>query len=215
MMKNPSRERESQVEELFRRHASRVLAYAMRRKAREKRSMALEGDARHLFTDVWTSAGVFAGLLLVYFTDWHVVDPLVAVLVAAMILFQGSRIGLDALGQLVDRSLPEAERHLVESLLSEHGDMFLDYHRLRTRRSGRERQIDLHLVTCPRVTVAEAHRVCDHLEHDVAERLPHTRVVIHVEPCEQTSCPNRGLSGPADASCLLQQRRAQAAERRK
>lgn len=192
-----------------------VVSSYLFRVAHKHQSLALEADAWHLRADVWTSAGVFAGLLLVYFTDWHVVDPLVAVLVAAMILFQGSRIGLDALGQLVDRSLPEAERHLVESLLSEHGDMFLDYHRLRTRRSGRERQIDLHLVTCPRVTVAEAHRVCDHLEHDVAERLPHTRVVIHVEPCEQTSCPNRGLSGPDDASCMLQQRRAQAAERRK
>lgn len=185
------------------------------RVARKHQSLALEADAWHLRADVLTSAGVFAALLLVYFTDWHLVDPIVAVLVAVMILFQGSRIGWEAVGQLVDRSLPAVELGLIEDLLSEHDDMFLDYHRLRTRRSGREREIDLHLVTCPRVTVAEAHAVCDHLEHDLAERLPHTRVVIHVEPCEETSCPNRGLSDRDGEDCLLQQRRAGLAPRRK
>jgi cation diffusion facilitator family transporter len=185
------------------------------RTARKHQSLALEADGWHLRADVWTSAGVFVGLLLIYLTDWHIIDPLAAIMVAVLILFQGSRIGWEALGQLLDRSLPESERQLIEKLLGEHDSMFLDYHRLRTRRSGRERQIDLHLVTCPRVTVGEAHGVCDHLEHDAAEALPNTRLVIHVEPCDEEACPNRGKDGRDAMTCRLQQRRAENAAQRK
>lgn len=195
--------------------ANIVVSSYLFRVARKHQSIALEADAWHLRADVWTSAGVFVGLLLIYFTDWHVVDPLAAVLVAVLILFQGGKIGWEALGQLLDRSLPAAEQQLITDLLGEHDDMFLDYHRLRTRRSGRERQIDLHLVTCPRVTVGEAHGVCDHLEQDVAERLAHTRLVIHVEPCNEATCPNRGQDGRDDLVCRLQQRRAQQTPPRK
>lgn len=173
------------------------------RTARRHHSMALEADAWHLRADVWTSVGVFAGLVLIYFTDWHILDPLVAILVAFLILFQGSRIGWEALGQLLDRALPPEEQQLVETLLGEHDDMFVDYHRLRTRRSGRERQIDLHLVTCPHVTVGQAHEVCDHLERDMADRLPHTRLTIHVEPCREEHCANRTSDKRLDSLCQL------------
>jgi len=171
-------------------------------------SVALAADGWHLRADVWTSLGVFASLLVIRLTDWHLLDPLAAIMVALLILFQGGRIGREALGQLLDRSLPRAEMAIIQRLLSEHDDMFVDYHRLRTRKAGRERQIDLHLVTCPQVTVESAHRVCDHLEQDIAARMAHTRVVIHVEPCDERSCPNRTAPQRDVAACVLKQRAA-------
>lgn len=171
--------------------------------SRRHDSVALAADAWHLRADVWTSVGVFASLLLITLTDWHWLDPVGAVLVGCMILFQGGRIGREALGQLLDRSLPAEEMAVITNLLAEHDDLFMDYHRLRARKAGRERQIDLHLVTCPQVTVEAAHEVCDHLEEDLYARLPHTRVVIHVEPCDETSCPNRSGEGRDPGVCRL------------
>jgi cation diffusion facilitator family transporter len=185
------------------------------RVAKKHQSLALAADGAHLRADVYTSLGVFAGLILITVTGRLIFDPLAAILVACLILFQGSRIGWDALGQLLDQSLPPDERHVIEGLLGEHDDMYVDYHRLRTRRSGRERQVDLHLVTCPRVTVEEAHRVCDHLERDVGERLPQTRLVIHVEPCDEESCPNRAANERDPSACRLMQSRASATPPRK
>jgi cation diffusion facilitator family transporter len=195
--------------------ANAVISTYLFRVAKKHQSLALAADGAHLRADVYTSLGVFAGLILIAVTGKLVLDPLAAVLVACLILFQGSRIGWDALGQLLDRSLPPDEHHMIERLLGEHDDMYVDFHRLRTRRSGRERQVDLHLVTCPRVTVEEAHRVCDHLERDMGERLPHTRLVIHVEPCDQSTCPNRATSERDLEACQLRQRRAAAAPSRK
>lgn len=185
-----------------------VVSRYLFRVARKHDSMALEADAWHLSADVYTSAGVFVALALISFTHLPILDPIAAVAVGFLILFQGGRIGREALGQLLDRSLPADEMALVIGLLAEHDDLYMDYHRLRARKAGRERQIDLHLVTCPQVTVSEAHAVCDHLEQDLCARLPHTRVVIHVEPCDSQSCANRNAHTRDPKACELRNRLA-------
>lgn len=176
------------------------------RVARKNDSMALEADAWHLSADVYTSVGVFAALALINVTGKAILDPIAAVLVGFLILFQGGRIGREALQQLLDSSLPSDEMASITSLLAEHEDLYMDYHRLRARKAGRERQVDLHLVTCPRVTVQEAHQVCDHLEQDIGACLPHTRLTIHVEPCEQGQCPNRAAETRDPGACQLRAR---------
>jgi cation diffusion facilitator family transporter len=171
--------------------------------ARRHDSVALLADAWHLRADVWTSAGVFGSLAAITITDWHWLDPVAAMLVGFLILFQGGRIGREALGQLLDRSLPPEEMQIVTGLLAAHDDLFMDYHRLRARKAGRERQIDLHMLTCPQTTVEAAHGVCDHLEQDIRAQLPYTRVVIHVEPCDETNCPNRAAASRDPGACRL------------
>lgn len=176
------------------------------RVAHRNDSMALAADACHLSADVYTSAGVFVAIGLISVTHQPILDPLAAVLVGFLILFQGGRIGREALGQLLDRSLPVDELATVKRLLGDHEQLFMTYHRLRTRKAGRERQIDLHLVTCPQITVEEAHKVCDHLEQDIAACLPQTRVVIHVEPCDRQGCPNRSAAVRDFDACELRTR---------
>jgi len=184
-----------------------VSAYLFRI-AKRHDSVALAADAWHLRADVWTSLGVFASLGLILLTDWHFLDPVAALLVGFLILFQGGRIGREAVNQLLDRALPEAEMTLIRETLAEHDDMFMEYHKLRARKAGRERQIDLHLVTCPRVTVEEAHAVTDHLEEAVRGHWPATRVTIHIEPCAEQRCPNRGTDARDPEVCALRQRTA-------
>lgn len=183
----------------------------LERKGRQYDSLALRAEAAHHRVDIWTSSAVLAGLLLITLTGWHFLDPLLAVIIGAIILVQGAQVGKEAASQLLDRALPADEMAFITSLLADHDQLFVDYHRLRARKAGRERQIDVHLVTCPHVTVAEAHDVADHLEGDIRARFPLTRVVIHVEPCDEVNCPNRSRTERDPTICQLKSRLAQTA----
>lgn len=163
------------------------------RVAHRHESLALEADAAHLRTDVWTSAAVLLGLGVIYLVEllgrealW--IDPALALLVAALIMTQGTRIARDGLNQLLDRALPEEEVARIASKIQEHAGDFVEFHRLRSRRAGHERHLDLHLVVCDGLTVARAHELTDHLETEIAALYPHTQVIIHVEPCRAEEC---------------------------
>ncbi len=153
------------------------------RVARATDSPALEADARHLFSDVLSSVAVLAGLITVRLTGLVILDPIIALLVALLIL----KVGYDTLkksfGGLVDVRLPEAEETVIKSCIIEHYAEVVSFHKLRTRKAGSQRYIDLHLVMPRDASVDEAHRMCDHLEQDIEYRLHYTSVTIHVEPC--------------------------------
>ena len=150
-------------------------------------SLALEADATHLSTDVLTMAGVFIGLIVVRLTGWQILDPIVAIAVAVLIVKAAIDIIRKSYGGLMDVSLPESEQKVIETCLLEHKDHIVEFHRLRTRKAGSQRQIDVHLVI-PRTThVEDAHQLCDHLEIDIEKLLKNSEVNIHVEPCT-SSC---------------------------
>jgi len=158
------------------------------RVARETDSIALEADAWHLRTDVWTSAGVFAGLGIIVaatrlgFVEAHHLDPIIAIGVGVVIAKAALQITGRSWNQLVDRALPASEVERIENLLRDHYPQFAGYHGLRTRQAGSHRYVDLHLVVAGSLPVAEAHALCDHLEADVRRLIPGAEVMIHVEP---------------------------------
>ncbi len=170
------------------------------RVSRDTDSPALEADARHLFSDVLSSCAVLVGLIVVRLTGLNILDPIIALLVALFIL----KVGYDTLrksfGGLVDVRLPKAEEAEIKSCIIEHYSEVVSFHRLRTRKAGSQRYIDLHLVMPKNDSVDEAHRMCDHLEQDIENRLHHASVTIHVEPCRieceqcQVSCSLRKRS---------------------
>lgn len=151
--------------------------------ARAEDSAALEADAVHLRTDVWTSVGVFAGLVLVRLTGLPWLDPLVALLVAAMIAKAGWDLCVQAMSTLVDARLPEAEEEEIVRLIEQHSSAFVEFHDLRTRRSGAERHIDFHLVVHGHHSLQEVHRLCDEIETAIGDQMPQAHVLIHPEPC--------------------------------
>jgi cation diffusion facilitator family transporter len=154
--------------------------------SRSTDSLALEADAAHLSTDVLTMAGVFIGLILVRVTGWQMLDPIVATVVALLIVKAAVDIIRKSFGGLMDVSLPDAEQKAIEKLLLEHRDHIVEFHRLRTRKVGSQRQIDLHLVIPKVIHVEDAHALCDHLETDIEHLLKNAEVNIHVEPCAST-----------------------------
>jgi cation diffusion facilitator family transporter len=146
-------------------------------------SLALEADATHLTTDVLTMVGVFVGLVLVSLTGLTILDPIIAIAVALLIVKAAVDIIRKSYGGLMDVSLPENEQKTIEDLLTQHKDYIVEFHRLRTRKAGSQRQIDLHLVISKTAHVEDAHILCDHLETDIEKLLQNAEVNIHVEPC--------------------------------
>ena len=161
-----------------------VLSWFLGRTAREWGSMALEGDAKHLLSDVVTSVGVAAGLWVALFTGWAVLDPAMALLVSALIVRLGGGLVLKSARGLMDRSCPEVEAKIRE-VLERHQRRYVDFHDVKTRRSGSEVFAELHLSVDAGLTVEEAHDLTDHLEEELREELPEATLTIHVEPPER------------------------------
>ena len=126
--------------------------------ARRTESAALEADAAHLLTDVYTSFGVAGGLLLVKITGWEYLDPIAAIAVAVLIIKTGYDLVIQSTRVLLDETLPEDELEEIRRCVVDHkGDIIWGYHRLRARRAGSRRHIDLHMLVDEDLTVAEAH----------------------------------------------------------
>jgi len=148
-------------------------------------SPALEANARNIAADVYSAAGVLAGLVAVRFTGLHILDPIIAMAVALLILKAGYDVIRKSFGGLVDVRLPEAEESIIRECIMEHDSEVVSFHELRTRKVGNQRHIDLHLVLPKDDSVEESHRICDCLEVAMADRLRNTSVTIHVEPCDE------------------------------
>jgi len=153
--------------------------------AKETESIALEADAWHLRTDVYTSLGIFAGLALISITGWKLLDPLFAVLVALFIAKAAYDLTRRAISDLMDTRLPRDEEEKIKGILAEHYLQYASFHELRTRRSGSDRFMDLHLVVSRNLKVNDAHNLSDHLEADLREEFPRASVTIHFEPCDE------------------------------
>lgn len=151
--------------------------------ARRTDSAALEADAAHLLTDVYTSAGIAFGLILVRVTGWEYFDPILAIAVAMLIVWTGWRLVSRSTRVLLDEALPDDELELIGEKVAEHrGKLIIGFHRLRSRKAGSKRLIDLHVTVPDDMTVAEAHAVAEHIMADIAKLLPNSEALVHVEP---------------------------------
>lgn len=160
------------------------------RVARATESIALDADAWHLRTDVYTSVGVLLGLLALQFTGFYWLDPAVALVVAAMIIKTAYDLSREALLPLMDTSLPEEEEEIIKDIIARHAGEYVEFHKLRTRKAGRERQIDLHLVVPRYKHIDDVHALCEHISDEIKAYLPYTDILIHAEPCTSIrDCP--------------------------
>jgi len=165
--------------------ASILLSRHLLKVARKEDSMALEANAHNIAADVYSAAAVFIGLIVVRFTGIGIIDVILAGLVALFILKVAFDILRKSFRGLVDMKLPEDEEQSIRAAITEHlGGEVVGFHKLRTRKAGSQRYIDLHLVMPKHVSIEEAHNMCDHLEKDIEGKLAHTDVTIHVEPCD-------------------------------
>ncbi len=151
-------------------------------RGRKLRSPALVADGKHLFSDVVTSAGVIVGILLAVKTGWAILDPLLAALVALNILWSGWRVIRESLGGLMDEAVSAAQLGQIREVIAQHADGAIEAHDVRTRHAGRVTFIDFHLVVPARMTVVDAHDICDRIERALKEAIEGALITIHVEP---------------------------------
>ena len=147
--------------------------------ARLTDSVALEADALHLKTDVITSAGVALGLALIWITGWHVLDPVIALAVAVIIIYESWMLLRKAFSPLLDTALSGAELEKLTGILTEMG---ISYHDLRTRAAGHQRFVEFHLDVPPHETIETIHLQCDMIEQRLESEFREINVVIHPEP---------------------------------
>jgi cation diffusion facilitator family transporter len=162
--------------------ANLILAVLMRRQADRSGSLALAAEATHLRTNVVQAGMIVAGLALVGATGERVFDPLVALGLAAYMAWTAVGLVRIALSEIMDVALPDDELRAIHDVLVAHGDEIGGFHRLRSRKSGPTRHVDMHLLIDPQRNVEQAHYTCDSIEKEIVERLPGTVVTIHPEP---------------------------------
>ncbi len=161
-----------------------VLAWTMLRKARAARSMALEADARHLFTDVWTSAGVVIGLLAVMATGWQWLDPVIAIAVALNILREGASLVWRSAGGLMDQALEPDARAEIDKVLESFAHQTIRFDHLVTRRAGQRRFVDLHMHMPAAWTLGRAAAVRASVEQALMAAVPGLRATIQLLPLD-------------------------------
>ncbi len=164
-------------------------AYILVSRGRKRKSPALIADGKHLMTDVFTSAGVFAGLVGAILTGWTILDPILAVIVAVNILFQGWNVIGNSVQGLMDMGVATEETIHIRDIISANAGGALEVHDLKTRIAGRVTFIEFHLVVEANMSVGDAHIICDRIENALMQQIPEASVVIHVEPEDEAKLP--------------------------
>jgi len=160
---------------------SRILLKA----GKERHSISLEADARHLMTDVWTSVGVIGGVAVAGFTGWKTLDPIVAILVALNIIWTGFQLVRRSVSGLMDEALPKQERELIESVMAKYREKGISFHALRTRQAAARGFISVHVLVPGNMTVHDAHHIVEDFEADLRSALGGVVTVFtHLEPAE-------------------------------
>lgn len=160
-----------------------AVAMSLLRAGREHESITLEADGRHLLTDVWTSAGVIAGVALVFVTGWLWLDPLIAIGVAVHILWTGFGLVRRSVRGLLDPAISAEDQRELTKLFNEYARRYgVTFHALRTRQAGVRRFVSFHMLVPDEWTVAQAHRLSEEIESRMRSMVPNLGVLVHIEP---------------------------------
>lgn len=161
-----------------------VVSRILHKVGTEEDSMALKADAVHLKTDVYTSLGVGLGIILIKLTGIHILDPIIAIIVACLIIREALEVIEENFGEIIDKRLDDEEEEEIKSIIEGYKNYFIDYHKLKTRKSGDMKHVDFHIRVNPEMTVKEAHDIIGHIKKEMSEKLENVRVTVHIDPAQ-------------------------------
>lgn len=159
-----------------------IVGRVVKRVGERIQSVAMRSNALHLLTDVYSSIGVAVALVLVSLTDFYILDPLIGIAIAIYIMKEAISLGKESFLPLLDTRLTKEEEAKVQAIIDSYRHEYIEYHDLRTRRSGADEHIDFHLVVPSSTDIETAHDLCDRIEKDIHETLNNPTVFIHLEP---------------------------------
>lgn len=186
-----------------------VAARVMLRAAREYDNIVLEADAKHLLTDVWTSAGLVTALGVMLFAppSWQILDPVLGFIMAVNIVWTGVSLVRRSVAGLMDEGLPPREVDAIVEAIGQVAGEGTQYHALRTRRAGAVRFVDFHLLVPGSMTVQHSHDLCCGVEEGIRAVLPGAQITIHVEPREDhASFDGWKVGGLCDRRCQQEEK---------
>ena len=162
-----------------------VVARILLKAGKEYGSITLEADSHHLMTDVWTSAGVLFGVGAVVLTGWTILDPLIALAVAANIIYTGVKLIQRSVAGLMDASLSEKEMQTVQDILEKYREKYpIEFHALRTRQAGSRHFISVHILVPGEWTVHDSHHIAEDIENEIHAGVQNSVAFTHLEPIE-------------------------------
>ena len=162
-----------------------IVARILLKAGKERRSISLEADAHHLMTDVWTSVGVIGAVAIVGVTNWNILDPIIAIVVALNIIWTGVQLVRRSVSGLMDEVLPEPEQKLIENVMAKYRAKGVNFHALRTRQAAARRFVSVHVLVPGAWTVHDAHHIAEDFENDIRNTLGGVITVFtHLEPAE-------------------------------
>ena len=164
-----------------------AVALILLRAGNRLRSITLRTDAHHLLTDVWTSGGVVVGVVLVALTGWRILDPLVALLVAANIVWIAIRLLRDTANGILDQALPLADQASITDILAPYAAHGITVHAVRTRTAGQQRFVSLHILVPGDWSIQRGHDLAEQIEQQIRSALPKSTVFTHLEPKEDAA----------------------------
>ncbi|MCT1577971.1 cation diffusion facilitator family transporter [Oceanobacillus kimchii] len=159
-----------------------IVSRIVKKEADRANSIAMKSNAFHLLTDVYTSLGVAAGLLLVLVSGWHFLDPLIGIALAIYIMIEAVKLLKEAFPPLLDAKLDQQEEEKILNIIHEYENDFLEIHDFKTRRAGPNEYIEFHMVVPSEETVQQIHQLCDEIEQDIQAKFNKSHILIHVEP---------------------------------
>lgn len=175
-----------------------LVALVLLRAGRTHNSITLIADGKHLLTDVWTSVGVVAGVLLVGLTKWDRLDPVIAFLVGCNIIWTGWHLIRHSVDGLMDKAIDAERLAAITGVLDRHTSPEVQYHGLRTREAGHRVFGSLHVLVPGSWTVQQGHDLVETIENDLAATIPDLDMSVHLEPREDPRSYESGVSRPAD-----------------
>lgn len=171
-----------------------TVAGILLRAGKKHRSITLEADAHHIMTDVWTSVGVIIGVGAVAITDWHILDPIIALLVALNIIWTGVKLLRRSAQGLMDSALPDADQAAIQAVIDRYSQAEVQFHALRTRQAGARNFISVHVLVPGDWTVQQGHQLLENFETEIGRVIANVHIITHLEPVEDpTAWKDRDL----------------------
>lgn len=159
-----------------------IVSKVIRKEADRVNSMAMKSNAFHLLTDVYTSLGVAVGLFIVNLTGWHILDPIIGIVLAFYIMLEAVKLMKEVFPPLLDTRLTHEEEEQILSIIKSFHKEYIEIHDFRTRRSGAQEYVDFHMVVPSHQSIKKTHNLCDRIENDILNQFNNAEILIHPEP---------------------------------
>lgn len=168
-----------------------ALTLSLRYYAKKYESAIILTDAMHYEIDLLTNSGILITLLIIRYTGFHQIDFFISSIISLYITYSAFKLAKEVSSDLLDREMSDDEQSKIKGILTDYNNSFIDYHKMRTRSSGKTKFVDMHITLCKNMSLGDAHRIADIIEQDLKNKIPDLDVIIHIDPCEVGHCPGQ------------------------